>query len=435
MKLSEFLRDLDLSEDNQQGSSRLQVILKILKKINSSLVLEEVLELVLKNAIRLTMCERGYIVLKTETGELENVLSLNSEGQRVSVDQFNISRSVVNDVFSIGQCRFIESALNTPTKASESITNLELQTIMCAPLQTEGETIGVLYVDSRTLNKIESKEITETFEVFASQAGIAINNALMHGRQHKANEELKRAYSELEIAKREAEKLDQLKNHFLTQMSHEIRTPFNIIQSSLYLLKSMISTSSNPDVKDIFGMLEDGSNRIIRTVDRIMEMAKIRSGYYEIFKEKIRLSEEILQDIVSKFERNAQEKGIYLSFQKATEIDSVECDRFMVYQIFQEIVDNAIKFTEKGAVRIKQFSDANDKLSVSIQDTGIGIDPTYLDNLFQNFSQEDYGVTRKYEGNGLALALVKKYAELNNITIFVESEKYRGSTFTITFNR
>ncbi len=433
MKLSEFLRDLDLSDDDQQGSSKLQVILKILKKINSSLVLEEVLELVLKHAIKLTMCERGFIVLKTERGELENVLSLNSEGQRLSVDLFNISRSVVNDVFKMGQSRFIESALNTPAKASESITNLELQTIMCAPLQTEGETIGVIYVDSRTLNKIDSKEITETFEVLASQAGIAINNALMHGRQYKANEELKLAYSELEIAKRETEKLDQLKNHFLTQMSHEIRTPFNIIQSSLFLLKSMISTSENPEVKEVFVMLEDGSNRMIRTVDRIMEMAKIRSGYYEIFKEKIQLSEEILQDVVSKFERVANEKGIYLMFQKATEINSIECDRFMVYQIFQEIIDNAIKFTEKGAVRVKQFCDANGKLSVSIQDTGIGIDPVYLDNLFQNFSQEDNGLTRKYEGNGLALALVKKYAELNNITLFVESEKYRGSTFTVTF--
>jgi len=434
MKLSEFLRDLDLSDDDQHDSSKLQVILKILKKINSSLVLEEVLELVLKHAIKLTMCERGFIVLKTETGELENVLSLNSEGQRLSVDLFNISRSVVHDVFKIGQSRFIESALNTPAKASESITNLELQTIMCAPLQTEGETIGVIYVDSRALNKIDSKEITETFEVLASQAGIAINNALMHGRQYRANEELKLAYSELEIAKRETEKLDQLKNHFLRQMSHEIRTPFNIIQNSLFLLKSMISTSENPEVKEVFAMLEDGSNRMIRTVDKIMEMAKIRSGYYEISREKIQLSKEILHDVISKFESVANEKGIHLLLQITTEKDSIECDRFMVYQIFQEMIDNAIKFTEKGAVRIKQFCDSNDNLCVSIQDTGIGIDPTYLEDLFQNFSQEDSGLTRKYEGNGLALALVKKYAELNNITISVESEKYRGSTFTVIFN-
>lgn len=433
MKLSEFLRDLEPSGSENHNSSNLQVILKILRKINSSLVLEEVLELVLKNAISLTSCERGFIVLKNDKGELENVLSLDSNGNRLSKDLFNISRSVVNDVFITGQARFIESALNNPSKTSESIVNLELQTIMCAALLTEGENIGVIYVDSKSLNKIESKGITETFEILASQAGIAINNALMHGRQFKANEELKKAYNELETAKREAEKLEVLKNHFLTQMSHEIRTPFNIMQSGLYLLKSQISSVQNPEVKELFSMFEDGSNRIIRTVDKIMEMAKIRSGNYELLTETIQLEEEILQNIISKYEDKAKAKGIYLMYQRTTDNNSVKCDRFMIYQIFQEIIDNAIKFTERGAVRIKQYKDSKDRLCVSIQDTGIGIDPEYLENLFQQFSQEDSGPTRRYEGSGLALALVKKYSELNNLSIKVISEKNHGSTFTVIF--
>ena len=433
MKLSEFLRDLEPSGGENQKSSNLQVILKILRKINSSLVLEEVLELVLKNAISLTSCERGFIVLKNEKGELENVLCLDSGGNRLSKDLFNISKSVVNDVFVTGQARFIESALNNPTKTSESIVNLELQTIMCAALLTEGENIGVIYVDSKSLNKIDSKGITETFEILASQAGIAINNALMHGRQFKANEELKKAYNELEIAKREAEKLEVLKNHFLTQMSHEIRTPFNIMQSGLYLLKSQISSVQNPEVIELFSMFEDGSNRIIRTVDKIMEMAKIRSGYYELFMETIQLEEEILQNIISKYEDKAKAKGIYLMYQRTTEDNSVKCDRFMIYQIFQEIIDNAIKFTERGAVRIKQYKDTQDRLCVSIQDTGIGIDSEYLENLFQQFSQEDSGPARRYEGSGLALALVKKFSELNNLSINVISEKHQGSTFTVIF--
>lgn len=433
MKLSEFLRDLEPSGDENHNSSNLQVILKILRRINSSLVLEEVLELVLKSAISLTSCERGFIVLKNDKGELENVLCLESSGNRLSKDLFNISRSVVNDVFITGQARFIESALNSPSNTSESIVNLELQTIMCAALLTEGENIGVIYVDSKSLNKIDSKEITETFEILASQAGIAINNALMHGRQFKANEELKKAYNELEIAKREAEKLEMLKNHFLTQMSHEIRTPFNIMQSGLYLLKSQISSVQNPEVKELFSMFEDGSNRIIRTVDKIMEMAKIRSGYYELFTESIQLEEEILQNIISKYDEKAKAKGIYLMYQRTTDYNSVKCDRFMIYQIFQEIIDNAIKFTERGAVRIKQYKDSKDRLCVSIQDTGIGIDQEYLENLFQQFSQEDSGPSRRYEGSGLALALVKKYSELNNLSIKVISEKNHGSTFTVIF--
>ena len=105
----------------------------------------------------------------------------------------------------------------------------------------------------------------------------------------------------------------------------------------------------------------------------------------------------------------------------------------MIYQIFQEIIDNAVKFTDTGSVTIKQYQNDEYKLTVSIKDTGIGISPEYMEHLFEPFTQEQGGYTRKYEGNGLALALVKKYAELNNLTIKIKSGKNIGSEFIITF--
>lgn len=434
MKFADFINDLEKSSNHNQSFSKLELVLEILKKINSSLVLEDVLELVLRSSINITKSERGFIVLKGETGELETVLCLDAKGHKLPKDLFNISTTVVNDVYLSGQSKFIESALNDSTNTSRSIINLELQTIMCAPLISEGEKIGVIYVDSRFLNKIDSKEITETFEILASQAGIAINNAMMHQRQLKANHELKKAYIELELAKQEAEKFEMLKNHFLTQMSHEIRTPFNIILSSLYLLKSETMLAESSEIKELFSMLEDGSKRIIRTVDRILEMSKIRSGNYELNEELINLGDDILSQVIKHYEEVAINKGIYLIFQKTTDKNEVTRDKFMIYQLFQEIIDNAVKFTNYGTVRIKQYENNEGKLSVSIKDTGIGISSEYLQRIFEPFSQEDTGPSRRYEGNGLALALVKKYAELSNISLVVKSEKNVGSEFTVVFN-
>ncbi|PKL81548.1 MAG: hypothetical protein CVV24_14690 [Ignavibacteriae bacterium HGW-Ignavibacteriae-3] len=435
MKLEEFIKNLEtpgkLSSPKIMG---LEAVLDIFKKINSSLILNDVLESVLKNAIDISQSERGFIVLSNEKNNLEFVLCLDSEGKPLPQELFEISTTVVDGVFSSGQSKFIESALDDTKKASQSIINLELQTIMCSPLVTKGEKIGVIYVDSRRINKIDKKEITGIFEILAGQAGIAINNALMHQRQLSANDELKRAYQDLELAKREAEKFEELKNHFLLQMSHEIRTPFNIILGSTELLRLNNLPLDSSEIKELFEMLEHGSRRIIRTIDKMMEMSKIRSGNYEIKPEEINLEKDILTEVMDKYEPSALEKGILFSYANSTETDKITCDKFMIYQIFQELVDNAIKFTRSGKIIVRKYVNADKKLCVSVKDTGVGISPEYLDFIFSPFSQEDTGYSRKFEGNGLALALVKKYAEMNNLSVDVISKKNRGSEFIITFN-
>jgi signal transduction histidine kinase len=434
MKLAEFISDLNKSENKSNTSdSNTKLILEILRKINSSLVLADVLDLVLKSAISITKSERGFIVLKDEKGNLEFVLCLDSEGQPLSEEIFNISTTVVNEVFQSGQSRYIESAQDDTKNISQSIINLELQTIICAPLITKGEKIGVVYVDSKTLNKLESKEVIELFEIFASQAGIAINNALMHQRQVKANFDLNKANYELEMAKQQAEKFEMLKNHFLIQMSHEIRTPFNIILGGIHLLRSGSMHLDSSEMKDIFDMVDSGGNRIIRTVDEIMEMAKIKSGNYEIRSEAMHLENDILNQVIPVYKEHARKKGVDLLYEKSTEKNEIICDKFTSYQIFQEVIDNAVKFTKKGFVKIKKYITDDGSLAVDVSDTGIGISAEYMNNIFEPFSQEDTGYSRKFEGNGLALALVKKYAEMNNISIDISSKKNVGTTVKLIF--
>jgi signal transduction histidine kinase len=110
-------------------------------------------------------------------------------------------------------------------------------------------------------------------------------------------------------------------------------------------------------------------------------------------------------------------------------------DKYTVIQIFQNIIDNAIKYTKKGFVRIVIEDDRYNRLLVLVEDSGIGMSQEYIKDIFVPFSQEDIGRRREYEGNGLGLALAKKYCEINNATLKVESKKNTGSVFTVVFSR
>ena len=111
----------------------------------------------------------------------------------------------------------------------------------------------------------------------------------------------------------------------------------------------------------------------------------------------------------------------------------LKADEYSVKQIFSNLIDNAIKFTNKGEINIRLFRNEHQSLNVEVQDTGIGISRDYLPELFKPFTQEQQGYTRKYEGNGLGLALVKNYCQINNIDLAVKSKKGIGTEFKLTF--
>jgi signal transduction histidine kinase len=319
-------------------------------------------------------------------------------------------------------------------KKSKSIYNLELRTILCSPLIIDKKKIGVIYVDSKSLHKINVSEITYTFEILAGQAASAIRNAQLYNEQIKYNNKLEKLNNELKLAKDKAEKSDRLKTHFLAQMSHEIRTPINTIFSFNSLLRDEMQEKLNVDYPEIFEIIERAGKRIMRTIDSILQMSMLQTGNIEINYEKVNLSEDILNNVIKEFTAFADEKNLELNFTNETRKNIVEADSYMLTQLFGNLLDNAIKYTEQGKVEIRQFEDKDGKVCVEVSDTGIGISKDYIRNLFSPFSQEETGYTRKFDGNGLGLALVKRYCDLNNAGIQVDSKKGKGSKFTVTFN-
>jgi PAS domain S-box-containing protein len=245
--------------------------------------------------------------------------------------------------------------------------------------------------------------------------------------------EIRKAENELTIALDKAKESDRLKSAFLAQMSHEIRTPLNVILTSIPILSDEIGVDDE-DTHAIIQAVDSAGKRLHRTIDMILSLSAIQSGNYKPDFETFDLANE-LKDLIGEFKTLANEKGLSLIFENTSSNSLVNADKYTVNQIFQNLIGNAMKYTHKGYINVTVSDVDEDKIEVRIEDTGIGMTVEYINNVFSPFSQEDIGQKRNYEGNGLGLALVKNYVELNNASIEVQSQKNRGSVFSVTFKK
>ncbi|MDR3628239.1 MAG: PAS domain S-box protein, partial [Ignavibacteriaceae bacterium] len=239
---------------------------------------------------------------------------------------------------------------------------------------------------------------------------------------------------ELVIAKEDAEASDKLKSEFLAQMSHEIRTPLNIILSYNYLLQEELEESFKTKYNSIFNSINSSSKRLLRTIDLILNMSAIQTGRLKANFSNVNIYS-ILNKLLEEFNSTAESRNIDLLFYPTLSNSDILTDEYLITEIFQNLIDNALKYTNKGKVEIIVYENKNGQICVDVTDTGIGIAKEYLPRLFQPFTQEEAGYSRKYEGNGLGLALVKKYSEMISSEIIVKSEKDKGSTFTVIFTK
>lgn len=406
--------------------NELSKIINALELVNSNINLKDVLNNIVAVALELTDAERGTIYLvDKQRGEVKSLVATGDGSLEIVL---KMGEGIAGHVAKTGQIINIKDVNSDPhfNKSVDKRSGFKTQNMICFPIKNlQDEIVGVLQLlNSRNNEFSESDE--EYLKALSIHAALAINNALMMQKQIESNEQLK-------IAKQEAEKFALLRAHFLTQMSHEIRTPLNIILSGIDYLRMKTAELPVDEFSDVFEMLQGGSDRITRTIDSIIELSKLKSGNYENKFEVFDLEKEVLLPVIDSFETVALQKGILIKYLKETENIIVKKDKYMLSQIYKELLDNAVKFTDFGEITIKTQMNKENKLVTIVKDTGIGISKDFLERIFEPFTQEETGSSRKYEGTGLALALVHKYAELNNLKIQIESEKNWGTTFLILF--
>ena len=246
--------------------------------------------------------------------------------------------------------------------------------------------------------------------------------------------EMKKVNQELMIAKEQADKSNRLKTEFLAQMSHEIRSPLSSIMSFNHLIKEDLNEFITPEVEEYFTVINSASTRLIRTIELILNMSEMQIGSYQSFPKKIDLFNDVLNGIIKEYSKAAQAKQLEFILNCPKPDIKIFADLYSITQIFANLIDNSIKYTKQGFITLSIVENkSNNCVEVTVEDTGIGMTEEYLSSIFEPFVQEEGGYSRRFEGNGLGLALVKKYCDLNNVVIKIESKKNVGSKFILVF--
>ncbi len=403
MKFSEFKKNIDSgiksSLDNDLTSEKaknLEVILNILNSINRSLILEDVLELVLKNAIRLTNSERGFIVLKNSTGNLEFKLGLDSNSKELPESLFQISNSVVEDVFYNGQSRFIEGAQSDASlENSKSILRLDLQTILCSPLITDNNKIGVIYVDSKHLHKIKEKETTSTFEILAGQAAVAIRNAQLYQGQLLANAALQEANSQLIQAERKALKagIDSEIGQSLQGLVHLALLENESLLRLVERIKKENEDSGNGKESILFDRLKLKSKVAIDSIRSIQKFAQVllETAIMNLNKD----SGDLNRTIQSVIKYISPMKKFHLVTFK-TQLNTIplcKYDSEQIQHLLVHLFTNSINAKKDVTIDITSKT-ANGKIILIVEDNGPGIPEEIKKDLFKTYTPKNnsYGL-------------------------------------------
>ena len=277
-------------------------------------------------------------------------------------------------------------------------------------LDKQGNKSGHIAIGTDITERKLASEVLKNYEIFLEDT-------------------VKKRTAELEAAKIRAESADKLKSAFLANLSHELRTPLNSIIGFSGILLQEKSGALNEEQKKQLGMVQTSGRHLLSLINDILDLSKIDAGQFTVNYESFNIHE-VIEEVMGIQRLYANQKGLSLTFVKSSDHGDIISDRQRIQQVLLNLLNNAIKFTDKGYVTIR-CSKEKDFVRVEVSDTGIGIDEANQVKLFSPFIQIENDLTRRYEGSGLGLSICKKLIELLNGTINVKSEYGVGSTFSI----
>lgn len=412
-----FILSLDITERKLEEikfafyNQRMNAVRRASRILTQSLELQETLNSCIEvgrttfeaDDVTLFLIEGKYLIPKATTSEyFKEIMAM----------RLKPGEGLSGKVFVSGKAQIINRVDLTDVGAQIPNTPREPESLMCAPLIIKNNPIGVL-----TLSKIGMKEFQESdlefIQYLADISAIAIQNARLYESSRKS---------------------EKLKSLIIENISHEIRTPLTGIMGFSQLLKEQFQSQNmiDEDNKIFFEAIESSGKRLIKTVHEMLDISQLESGIYKPQPESFDLNE-VVNSIVNELRLSAEKKSLRVEISHEIQKLIIKADKYTITQAISNLVDNSIKYTEKGGLFIST-SRLNSQYELKITDTGIAIDEDYLGNMYDAFTQESEGYTKTYQGIGLGLTIVKKALDLNNVTLDVKSQKGVGTTFTLTFH-
>jgi signal transduction histidine kinase len=356
-------------------------------------------------------------------------------GRRISGPEYSAYFAALNE------CRIIAASdawtdPRTRELAPGYLIPGDIRAMLDVPLRFHGRAAGVLCIEHRGGQRTWDAEEQN----FAAAAADQLTLLREANERLRAEQALREAHSELEIrvmlrttqlaeARDRAEAADRLKSAFLATMSHELRTPLNSILGFTGILLQGLVGPLNPEQQKQLGMVQNSARHLLSLINDVLDISKIEAGQVELSLTQVPVPE-IVSRVVELLKPFATRKNLSLTSSIDPSVGQVTSDARRLEQILINLLNNGIKFTEHGGVRI-HARQTPEHLVLEVADTGIGIPGDQLDRLFRPFQQLDTGLARHHEGTGLGLAICSGLARLLHGTIQVQSQPGTGSTFTL----
>ncbi|MGQ9584575.1 MAG: ATP-binding protein [Anaerolineae bacterium] len=292
--------------------------------------------------------------------------------------------------------------------------SLDMASAILTPLTVKEGALGILIVGWAPELARFGPGHPEFLAVLGAQAAIAMDNARLFG-------DIQRAYRELQA-------LDHLKSEFINVAAHELRTPIAILMG----YASLLEEEAPEELKEPLAIMARNAERLSSLVTNLLDLERLQTGATLVSVEPVSLAE-VVRDVVADFRPLAESKQVSLETSLQEAMPSVQTDRQKLELVIANLVSNAVKFTPSGGKVLVRatMGDGDQGLVIQVEDTGVGIPAAELDKIFEPFYQTEASLTRKHEGMGLGLSIVRGMMNLLGGKVSVKSEVGRGSIFTI----
>lgn len=300
----------------------------------------------------------------------------------------------------------------------ELLSTENIKSILIVPIMVKKEFWGFIGFDYCKSDRVWSESEISILQTTAANLGAVIEREITR--------------KELIEAKETAEEMSKLKSNFLANMSHELRTPLIAILGYTEILKSEIE---HREWNEMITTIMVSGKRLLETLNLILDLSKVEADKLQVNYNEINIAEEV-SDIANLLMPVAQKKNLYLKSTVNPNTVMARLDKRLFHSIITNLVNNAIKYTDKGGVKIEVNlvnSGGKNYAMISVIDTGIGIAKEDQETIFDEFRQVSEGYNRYFEGAGLGLTIAKKFTEKMGGSISLQSEKGKGSTFTVVF--
>ena len=403
--------------ERQIAEKRIHALHELNVAITSTLELQRVLDILLEKIdIVLPSSAARVRLLNKDSGRLEIAASRNLE--ETEWQQYWKGGAVPADQVYAAKTPLVIADLQTDPQIADPdfFRRQGLVSYLGIPLAARDETLGVLSFYTKEKHQFSSDEV-EFLQTLAGEAAVAIANSQLYERVKNLADELATS--------------NRVKDEFLSIMSHELRTPISLIMGYTTMLTDGAFGETNPDQKSTLAKLVNFSQDLLTMVNSMLYITAVETQLVKAEK-RVAFLTDLLDQLRSSYEFRLS-KELILHWDYDSNLPHLTTDSEKLKMILQNLINNAIKFTEKGDVTIsaRYIPEAN-AVKFTVADTGIGIPRESLPLIFERFQQLDSSDSRSYEGIGLGLHVVKRFTEILGGTVEVESEPGRGSKFTVT---